>query len=340
MNLIERYIHEVGRLLPAKNRSDIQAELRLSLEDALEDKVDGEPAKADVVALLKEFGTPREVAASYYPEGQYLIGPALYPLFWMVIGIVLAAVLGAQLLALGISLFFNPEAIDPLQTAISLLNSIPVALGMVVIVFIILQRFDVRPELMNSEWDPYDLPQIDADKELVKRGERIFSIIMTVVLLILLLVFQGRIGFVFSSGWQTLTNPIIARYMLLISLSLLLGIGLDIYLLSQGRWDTISRLVKISANLFSIVVLFLLVQGHNAWLAEHGALGFLAALRQLPGNIVEGSQIVGMQAFRLGFTMVLIMVLVETAVMVVRNAVRLTVGSIKREPVVIHLKKG
>ena len=47
-----------------------------------------------------------------------------------------------------------------------------------------------------------------------------------------------------------------------------------------------------------------------------------------------------MQAFRLAFSVALISVLIETAVMVIRLAVRLTVGSLKREPVVFHLKKG
>ena len=63
-------------------------------------------------------------------------------------------------------------------------------------------------------------------------------------------------------------------------------------------------------------------------------------MTQLPGNIVEGGQIVGIQAFRWGFAVALLMVLVETAVIVVRFAVCLTVGSLKREPVVIRLKKG
>ena len=270
MNLIERYIHEVGRHLPGKDRSDILVELRSSLEDALESKVKQEPTEADVVALLKEFGTPKEVAASYFPEGQYLVGPTLYPLFRMVIGIVIAAVIGAQLLALGIGFFFDQEAIDPIQAGMSLLNSIPAALGMVVIVFIILQRFDVQPELLDSEWDPRDLPQVEVNEEPVKRGERVFSIIMTIILMILLLVFQERIVVVFSFGWQTFTNPVIGQYILLITLSLLFGVGLDIYLLWRGRWDTTSRLVKIAANAFSIVILVLLVQSHTTWAGGTG----------------------------------------------------------------------
>ena len=75
MELIDRYVYDVGRYLPRKNRADIQAELRSLLMDTLESRVKGEPSEEDVVALLKEFGPPEKVAASYWPEGQYLIGP-------------------------------------------------------------------------------------------------------------------------------------------------------------------------------------------------------------------------------------------------------------------------
>ena len=57
MSLIDRYIHEVGRHLPRKNRSDIQAELRSLLTDSLEDRAGTKTSEADVAALLKEFGS-------------------------------------------------------------------------------------------------------------------------------------------------------------------------------------------------------------------------------------------------------------------------------------------
>ena len=77
MDLIDRYIAEVGRYLPAKNRADIQAELRSSLVDNLEARAGENPSEEDTAQVLKEFGPPRKVAASYWPEGQYLIGPRL-----------------------------------------------------------------------------------------------------------------------------------------------------------------------------------------------------------------------------------------------------------------------
>ena len=317
MSLIDRYVYEVGRCLPRKNRSDIQAELHSSLIDALEDRAGQEPTEADVAELLKEFGPPKVVAASYYPEGQYLIGPPLYSLFRLVAGIVLAAVLGAQLLALGIGYFVAQEPIAPLEAVVGLLNSIPAALGMLVIVFVILQWFEVDPETEDEPWDPDSLPEI-SESETVNRGERIFGITMSVILLVILGFFPESIGFVTTFGSEFFPNPVIAQYIGLITFSLLFGIGLDIYLLWQGRWGTFTRIAKIAANLLSIAILFLLVQGHTAWLAEHGSTGFFAALEQLPDTINGGWQVIGMEAFRLAFGVALIITSIETVVMIFR----------------------
>lgn len=316
MSLIDRYVYEVGRHLPRKNRSDIQAELRSSLTDALEDRAGREPAEAEVVELLKEFGPPKVVAASYYPEGQYLIGPPLYPLFRLVAGIVLAAVLGAQLLALGVG-YFTAHLIAPLEALAGLLNSIPSALGMLVIVFVILQWFEVRPEIEGEPWDPDSLPEI-SESETVNRGERIFGITMGIILLVVLSFFPESIGFVTTFGSELFINPVIAQYIGLITFSLLFGIGLDIYLLWQGRWGTFTRVAKIAANLVSIAILFLLVQGHTVWLAEHGASGFFTALEQLPDTINGSWQVIGMAAFRLAFGVALIITSIETVVMIFR----------------------
>ena len=319
MNLIDRYVHEVGRHLPRKTRPDIQAELRSLLIDALEDRVGREPAEAEVIELLKEFGAPKQVAASYYPEGQYLIGPALYPLFRLVAGIVLAAVLGAQLLAWGVTYFIAQDLIAPLEALGGLWNSIPSSLGMVVIVFAILQWFEVRPETEGEPWNPESLPEIN-EAETVKRGERVFGIVIGIIILVVLVFFPESVGFMTTPGGEFFTNPVIAQYIGWISFSLLAGIGLDIYLLWQRRWGTTTRIAKVATDLLSVTILFLLVQGHTAWLANHGSGGFFAALERLPDTIGGGWQVIGMEAFRLAFGVALIVTSLETLVMIVRMA--------------------
>ena len=108
MELLDRYIYDVGRRLPAKQREDIEKELKSLLLDALEARTGGaEPTEADMAAVLKEFGSPEEVAARYAGE-RYVIGPRLYPTYRMVLGI------GSGALALGlfISVFIG-YALDP-----------------------------------------------------------------------------------------------------------------------------------------------------------------------------------------------------------------------------------
>src|SRR5512132_2162608 len=107
MNLIDKYIAEIGRHLPRKNRADIEAEIRSTLEDMLDERKQGDgPAdEATILQLLKEYGAPRDVAATYRPpQYQYLIGPRLFPMFERVIRIVFAVVIGASLIGLGVGL--------------------------------------------------------------------------------------------------------------------------------------------------------------------------------------------------------------------------------------------
>ena len=327
MDLIDRYLHEVGRRLPRANRADILAELRSLLIDTLEGRVQGEASTAsedEVVALLKEFGPPQEVAASYSAKGQYLVGPALYPLFRMIASIVLAAVIGAQLLALGVAVWIGRQPINHWETLAGLLSSIPAALGSLVIVFAILQWFDVRPELDSQPWDPRSLPEIE-ETETVSRGECLFGIAGGSLLLAFLAFFPGWIGFVDHPGGAFFANPVILEYLGWISLALLAGIALNVYLLWRGRWTTASRIVRIAVDLLGVLVLALLFQGHNAWLAERGASGFFTGLEMFAADVEANAQLFGMQAFCLAFGVALLVTVVDTAVQIfrlVRSALR------------------
>ena len=319
MSLIDRYIQEVGRHLPRKNRADIKAELRSSIVDNLEDRYSSDPAVSDVGDFLRELGKPREVAASYFPEGQYLIGPSLYPLFRMIAWIVLVAVMGAQILAWGIGMLVAGESFSVLEFFGSLLISIPVSLGWLVITFIILQRFDVKPELDDEPWDPQSLPQINENED-IKRGELIFGLVFGILILVLVTFFPQWIGFVTTPGGKFYPNPVLIQHLGWIKVSLLSGIVLEIYLLWKGSWSLIPRIVKIAVNLLSIGVLALLVQGHNAWLAARASTGFFEAIEAISGIKDGGWELVGMQGFRLAFVIALIVTVIETLAMFYRMA--------------------
>jgi hypothetical protein len=320
MDLIERYVYEVGRNLPRKNRADIQVELKSTLVDTLEDRVPGEPSQEDEIQLLKEFGPPQKVAASYWPQGQYLIGPNLFPLFRMVVAIVIMVFVIVQIVLLGIAMVFGQEVLtflSVLDIFSEMFGSAFTAFGIVVIVFAILQRFDVKPDEDDEEWDPQELPEIEP-QDNINRGGRVAEITFSLVIIAILLFLADKIGVWVSPGTEILLNPVISNYIPLLILSIMLGIMLDVILLWRGKWETGTRMAKIGTNLFGLYVLYVLIAGHNAWLVEQGVGGFLSFLDTLSEGTFdqEATLILGMQAFRMAFIIAAIVVSVDTVKMV------------------------
>ncbi len=87
MELLDRYLQAVGKHLPWDRRDDIIAELRANLESQLEER-EGElhrqltPAEAE--EWIQKLGSPVLMAARYQPQ-QYLIGPAIFPMYLYVL---------------------------------------------------------------------------------------------------------------------------------------------------------------------------------------------------------------------------------------------------------------
>jgi len=87
MELLDRYLQSVKKYLPWERQDDIIAELKANLESQLEDKeaeLDRPLTKEEQEAWLKQIGPPMQVAARYLPQ-RYLIGPAVFPMYWYVL---------------------------------------------------------------------------------------------------------------------------------------------------------------------------------------------------------------------------------------------------------------
>lgn len=313
MELIERYLHEVGRYLPAKKRADIQAELRSLLVDALEQRAGGEAGEDAAVALLQEFGPPRKVAASYWPEGQYLIGPALFPVFRTVCSIALLVLVIVHLVVLTIAWLANPQPLHLLNGLSEFWGNALSTLGAIVVVFYVLQLFEVRFEQQGQDWDPRQLPVVE-QQEAVKRGGLIFEIALTLALLVALLAFPDYVGVVVTLGTPVIPNPVVNSHIPLIALALLLGLGMDVWLLWQGRWQIQARAVKLGADVFGIYVLAVLVAAHAAWLEPRTGGGFFGLLDRLSaGTLTDAgaTQIIVVQFTQLALTVALVVVVIE-----------------------------
>lgn len=316
MELIERYLQTIGRALPEKQRTDILSELRSSLYDALEERSDGTSDEETAVAIIKEMGSPQKVAASYYPAGQYLIGPALYPLFQTILQLVFTVVVVVQLVGIGLSVIASTN-ISILDEVGGLGASLTGALGSVVVIFWLLQRMEVQPE-PEAAFDPRKLPALEKGFEPVSRTEQIISIVASVAGLVFLSRFAVAGGFAWVDGRGFFENPVIAQYFPWIVIAALIGVALDIVLLWRGRWEVSTRVATILSNLFSLGVLYFLIQGHNAFLDAAGVPGMFQDLSAAIDGMILRDPMAGMVVFRAGLSITALVVLVETATQLYR----------------------
>ena len=68
------------RTVPEKQRADLSAELRASIDDQIDARVDdGEAPEAAERAVLTDLGDPDKLAAGYTDRPLHLIGPRLLP---------------------------------------------------------------------------------------------------------------------------------------------------------------------------------------------------------------------------------------------------------------------
>ena len=271
MNLLDKYVAEVGKYLPRKQRADIEQEIRSTLLDMLEERDQASLMdETAIVALLKEYGEPRKVAESYIGP-RYLISPRIYPTFELIVKIVFAALLGAGLLGYGVSAsitgsFAGPDFLSFLgQFWLGLLGGMMNAFGTIVIVFAILDRVLPASEFeKEEEWNPADLAK-EPDPDEVKISEAIATIIFTVIGLVILNVYPNVIGLAFNTDGEWTFIPILSvaffTYLPWINLLGVLQIVFNVYQLRQRVWTTFTRLCNIVIEVGSIALAVVMLQG-------------------------------------------------------------------------------
>jgi hypothetical protein len=329
MNLIDKYIAEVGKYLPRKNRADIEAEIRSTLEDMLDERkqVNGLEDEATVLALLKEYGSPRDVAATYKPQ-QYLIGPRLFPIFETVLRIVLIVVASASLIGLAVSLvktnLTGPEFIAAIGQWIGgLISGLIAAFGNIALVFAILERTQLgnKFEKEFKEWDPKELKE-EPGPDQMDLADHIAAIIFTVLGLVVLNIYPNILSIRYSSGGEWITIPIVTdaffRFLPWINIMGLLQILFNGYMLSQREWSPITRVFGILVDIAGMVLAVVILK-------TPGILGISAAQLSALGNADAAASL--SRLFNFIPTILIILVVIGTAVKVGKSLLRIFAGS-------------
>ncbi|MGI5848946.1 MAG: hypothetical protein ACOX8Q_02575 [Christensenellales bacterium] len=262
-DLINRYIFDVIRRLPAAKRSDIEKELRSLIDDMLSDKTSGTlPTQQDIGAVLIDLGRPAELASKYTQSKRYLIGPDYFDIYILVLKIVLAATVFGTIIAQIIGFTVNhPQNIGGTFAVFiaTVLSALVQAFAFVTIVFVLLERFIFKNKGLKGQWKPDDLPPVPAKNIIIKRSEPIVGIVFVIVVIIIFNTAPWLMGAFAGKTAIPIFNLTTLKSMLpLINVMLCLGILKEIFRLVSGHYS-VRLAIAVTALNISALILFICI---------------------------------------------------------------------------------
>lgn len=182
-SLTDRYVHVTVRGLDEGQRHDVEQELRGTIEDMVDARLDaGAAASREEAerAVLVELGDPMRLAAGYTGRPLHLIGPAIFPewrrlvtlLLWTVVPIV-------TLINLVLRLFIDDLASEGVGSAFASSAGLGLQVALHVVFWTTLTYALVersQPGKALIAWDPDQLPE--DDRRSVGIGETVSSVVM------------------------------------------------------------------------------------------------------------------------------------------------------------------
>jgi hypothetical protein len=237
--LVERYVHRVGRYLPPKERVEIEAELRSQILDQLDDRYGPSPSQAEVASVLAELGHPHEMAASYSSD-QYLVGPDLFPYMMLVLryGWLLIPSIALFLNIFGSLILAEPATFESLivDPVIAALQATVVFSGVVVLIFAVIERIDL--DVDEEVFNPLTLPEVD-DPSIVDRFEIPVAIIIETLVVLAFLYFLrvGGLTLHFNLTDPGDVIPVPVTWMVLLIVFSLAQLIVYVLMLRHTRWN-------------------------------------------------------------------------------------------------------
>lgn len=294
-DLIEKYLYDVVRRLPEKQREDIEQELRSLIEDMIEARMEeiGENREKCVREVLNELGNPAKLARSYRGENSYLIGGEYYDSYCFVLKIVLVcAGVGILISALISSIVQIAQAQRPMEKIwlenIASIGNIPMVLiqifGIITLIYAVMERKRVKMTAMETAWTLEKLPEIPYKKAVISRGDSAVELIFNVLLFVLFLFAPQLFG-----AWVEVEDAMVAvpifnleiwgQLLPLFLICIAAGFVDALIKLIIGKYCYTVMTVNLIMNTVSFLVTYIMLKMFPIW-NEH----FVPALEQATGK--------------------------------------------------------
>ncbi len=262
--LTERYVAAAMRSVPEKQRPDLAAELRASIDDQVEARVAaGEPLAPAERAVLTELGDPDALAAGYIDRPLHLIGPKYYLAWWRLTKLLWAIVPACAAFGVALGQVLAGAAPGAIVGSVAgVVVSVIVHVGFwTTLVFAIIERTPAASGAGIGPWTPDLLP------EPKDRGATLSDLLGAIVLVLGLagaVVWDRFFGFVYvaGDGWSPFLAPALWPGWA-VAFFLLLGAtgALAFVVYGQGRWTLATATVNLVLDAVLVAgVLWLIAQ--------------------------------------------------------------------------------
>ncbi|GIF25683.1 hypothetical protein BJ973_003962 [Actinoplanes tereljensis] len=260
-SLIDRYVYTALRRVPEQQRGDIDRELRASIEDAVDARVDsGEERDTAVEGALIELGDPDKLADQYAGRSNVLIGPDYYPAWRRLLTLLLSTVLPiVVIIGVVVQLIDDPDIGKVIGGAVTAILNVGIQMAFwTTAVFVVLERTGAGPvrKGLTLNWTPKDLPKFEPST--VPLTEVVAGVVWP-ILLIGALVWQqvglDRVPVLDPANWSFWWPYMIVAFVL--------GAGYQVWLYRRRSYDRTVSVVNAVQQLISAVpLIWLLATDH------------------------------------------------------------------------------
>jgi len=313
MELLERYLTQIERHLPLKDRSETTKELRSLILDQLDEAIStGLDKEIALYNIIVEMGDPRDVANNYF-DSKPLISRKLEPTLKLVLKIMSITLPLGLTFGHMLDYVLNNDNTTVMDNLLNIVYTVPSTLysllfgyGIVFVIFFLIERY-IHPNadqefndalIKEKEFNPNLLPKIPTKHFKVSLFESIFSILVTTLIVYLFNIQEGLIAITVGGTIEHLFNTDFDRLLPFINISWFISIGLNIYYLFKRRKTITSKTIELFHHIYSGVIFILLANSSlfNTIIIDGFDLDVLPALFKIVFNplgiiIIVGSVI-------------------------------------------------
>jgi hypothetical protein len=289
-DMIDRYLDAVRRNLPARLQSDVVSELADDLQSQVEDRESaiGRPLTLEEEGqLLRAYGNPVIVASRYQPH-QYLIGPAYFPFYVQTLKVVLGVVIGLNFVAAIVDAVLGSRHIGPLASWAMFWSTAFASLGIVTLIFALIERAPKPANLAN--WDPSKLPAPQAGN--IPRLRTAFDLLFNLIAAVWALFSPVRDALWTVTVTPNSATPIpfalgqgVSNVLLVVGIVAAGIVLLDVALLVRPDWHRLRAVVFAVLNVGMAIALYRISLGPARYVTlsdlAHAPVDLTAAARTL-----------------------------------------------------------